>query len=277
MDRPGTRNVWSQLSGGVEIDGQIAATWWHSTSRRRRSSEIRRPGINISIKECVYLALANSSVAKLLAKRRWSQQKIPVLLEPLPHLNFFKTFEQCRDIQEVLSLILHCKTTYCCHTASSSTSITLGRNAHDLHSIIQSGLIPAGRSLKRGQAVRAFSQQCRIKIWKKFNTIWINPGLQCTVILGKFIKLPFFCVIWRVLREEDCSSIKHDPTQSLCSTQYLRYASRKWKTCWLERIQTAKYINPQGYRASYSRRICIMDVRIFLIPKREHPADHQSE
>ena len=35
---------------------------------------------------------------------------------------------------------------------------------------------------------------------------------------------------------------------------------------------TAKCINLRGYREEpYSRRICIMDVRIFLIPEGEHP------
>ena len=56
--------------------------------------------------------------------------------------------EQSRDIQEVLSLILHGKTMYCYRTTSPSTSTTIG-NAHDMHSIIQGGLIPGGRSLER--------------------------------------------------------------------------------------------------------------------------------
>ena len=34
---------------------------------------------------------------------------------------------------------------------------------------------------------------------------------------------------------------------------------------------TAEFPNLQGYRESYSRQICNMDVRIFLIPKRENP------
>ena len=36
-------------------------------------------------------------------------------------------------------------------------------------------------------------------------------------------------------------------------------------------IYIAKDTNPQGYRESYSRRICIVAVRILKIPKREHP------
>ena len=33
----------------------------------------------------------------------------------------------------------------------------------------------------------------------------------------------------------------------------------------------AQYTNPQGYRESYPRQICNMEVRILLIPKKQHP------
>ena len=33
MDRLWTRKIRQKLSGSIEIDDQIAATWWHSTSR----------------------------------------------------------------------------------------------------------------------------------------------------------------------------------------------------------------------------------------------------
>ena len=39
----------------------------------------------------------------------------------------------------------------------------------------------------------------------------------------------------------------------------------------VEKNNTARYTNLQGYREPYSRRMCIMDDKIFLIPKREHP------
>ena len=49
--------------------------------------------------------------------------------------------EQFRDIQEVISLILHCKTMYCCLMTLPSTSTTSGT--------IKSELIPRGRSLRK--------------------------------------------------------------------------------------------------------------------------------
>ena len=66
------------------------------------------------------------------------------------------------------------------------------RNAHDMHSTIQGGLIPGGRSLKRDrQSVffTAVNPTYAVKIWKKFNTIWTNPGSRCTKILGEFNKI----------------------------------------------------------------------------------------
>ena len=60
-------------------------------------------------------------------------------------------------------------------------------------------------------------------------------------------------------------------SHAIFSTLYLLYVLRKWYTWRQERIYTANYTNPQSYRESYSRRICIMDVRIFPIPKRAHP------
>ena len=56
-------------------------------------------------------------------------------------------------------------------------------NAHDMHSIIQGGLIPGGRILKidrQSVFLQPWNRCTRIKIWKKSNTIWINPESQCT-------------------------------------------------------------------------------------------------
>ena len=57
--------------------------------------------------------------------------------------------------------------------------------------------------------------------------------------------------MWSSLKEKDCSSVKHDPTQSLSSTHWLRFVLRKRSSWRLERIYTGKYTNPWGYRESY--------------------------
>ena len=66
----------------------------------------------------------------------------------------------------------------------------------------------------------------------------------------EFTQMQCIGAIWN-LQEKDCSSIKHDPTQLLFPTLYLRYAFRKWWTWRLEKINTAKFSHLQGYRESY--------------------------
>ena len=81
MDGRRTKKIRQKLSGSIEIDYQIASTRFFSTSRRRRSSQIPRHGINISFRIHVFFALVNSNMAKFLAKRRWSQEEVPILRE----------------------------------------------------------------------------------------------------------------------------------------------------------------------------------------------------
>ena len=57
-----------------------------------------------------------------MAKRRRTKEKVSVLLEPITLPNTSCISEQSRDIQEVLSLILHCKTIYYYQMVSPSTS-----------------------------------------------------------------------------------------------------------------------------------------------------------
>ena len=66
-------------------------------------------------------------------------------------------------------------------------------NVSEIHAIIRSGLIPGGRSLKKGQAVRVFSLQrtrwTTVKTWKKFDATWTSQGSHHTKILGDIIKI----------------------------------------------------------------------------------------
>ena len=56
------------------------------------------------------------------------------------------TFEQFKATLEENTLILHCRTTCCYRATSPSTSTTL-----EAHSIIQSGLTPGGKHVKKGR------------------------------------------------------------------------------------------------------------------------------
>ena len=54
-------------------------------------------------------------------------------------------------------LIVSCKTKYCCQRASLSISTT-SENVSDMNSIIRSGLIPGGKSIKRGRQAVSFTR-----------------------------------------------------------------------------------------------------------------------
>ena len=82
--------------------------------------------------------------------------------------------EQSRAIQEVLWLIIHCRTMYCCWMTSPSTSTTSGT---------LTTCTPFSRTdwfqeeeVSKGTGSQCFAQlwtRCTpVKIWKKFNTIW---------------------------------------------------------------------------------------------------------
>ena len=86
-------------------------------------------------------------------------------------------------------------------------------------------------------------------------------------------KIQYIDVIWGLLRVKDCSSIKHDPTQSFSTTLYPRCASRRWWTWSQEKNFSVKCISLLSYRKElYASRICIMDVRILPNLEREHPS-----
>ena len=93
-----------------------------------------------------------------------------------------------------------------------------------------------------------------------------NPRIAVYKIIGTYTKIQYIGEIKRLLRRRDCSSIRHDPTQSSFTTLYLRFASRKWYTWSREKNCPTKCINLQDYRKEpYSSRICIMTSGFFQI------------
>ena len=141
-------------------------------------------------------------------------------------------------------------------------------NARDMHSIIQCVLIPGGKSLKRNRQSVFFTavnpmytsqdqeevqydpDKPRIAVYRKDWRIHQNTVYWCDVKLAQRKGLQFY--------QTRCNAIALFNTLPAICIEKENFS--------------AKYINPQGYREPYSRRIGIMDVRIFLIPKREHPA-----
>ena len=151
-----TRRIRQKFLRSIEIDDQIAATWWHSTSPRWRSSQIPRLDINISFRIYVFFALVNSNMAKFLAKRRWSQEKVPIFRGTQLKWNSSILSNNSRPFW---------RKTHWSYIARQRVVTERLRRAHlsrwklpwYLHSIIQSGLIPGGKSVKKGRHAVCFT------------------------------------------------------------------------------------------------------------------------
>ena len=164
---------------------------------------------------------------------------------------------------------------YCYRTTSTITSTTSG----PLTTCTPSSRVDQFRevrSLKRErQSVFFFFSEKRtwctpIRIWKKFNSIWINPESRCTKILGEFTKKKSKKVLFEACSEKRIAVLSHTIRRN-CSSQHttcdMYWESgihEDWRGFILQSF-------PKGYRESYSRQICNMDVRILLIPKRQNP------
>ena len=83
-------------------------------------------------------------------------KKIPVLPGFLLSRYFSSTFEQFRDILKEIKLIEHCKTT-CCYRATSPVHLPRWEPPKIVHSIIESGLIPCGKDIKKGRQTVFFT------------------------------------------------------------------------------------------------------------------------
>ena len=157
------------------------------------------------------------------------------------------TFEQCKATLEENTEIQHCKTT-CCYRDNFAEHIYHVGSSHDMHSIIQSGLIPGGKDVKKGRHAVFFTAvkpmfidqhgerdydvtKPRIAVYKHIwkihqNTVyWCNlrvaqsNGLQFyqtrsnAIIL--YSTLPAVCIEKVVIRksgEELCSKTYQSPT-----------------------------------------------------------------
>ena len=159
---------------------------------------------------------------------------------------------------------------YCCRITSLSSSTT-------------SGTLMTYTPLSRTdwfQEKKSLNRDRQSVFFTAVNPMYANQDLkevQYQNFLESSPKIHYICAIWSSFKEKDCSSIKPDRSQSLFSTHYLRFVLRKWFSWRLERMETAKYINPQRYRALYSRQIRNMDVREPPNPEARKSTDRESE
>ena len=136
------KTIQSRLFCSAIIHDQITATWHINSSRRWWSSKFWRTDGKVQGKVRWHCAMDSQCLSKFPGKRRRKEEHISILL-----LNSC-TSEQFRDIQEVIFVIHYCKTMYCCRMTLQEY-IYHNQNAFEMHSIIKSGLIPGGKSLRR--------------------------------------------------------------------------------------------------------------------------------
>ena len=139
-------------------------------------------------------------------------------------------------------------TEYICHIG----------NAIGLHSVVKSGLIPGGRSLKSDRQLVFFTA--------------VNPMDETGDLKEvQYDLTQYVGAIWSSLTENDCSFIKLDHTQSFSTTHCLRFVLRKRYAWILRRSNTTKYTNLQGCFELHWSRSRKVDNRINLIKKQENP------
>ena len=165
------------------------ATWRFSSSRRRWSSKIWRSGRIVLVKVCGYFALVNWSLDQLLGKRKRTKHCLN------PHSSEHFMFFWAIQGHSGGTLV----------DPSSQDSVLSPNDFADYIYHIgknHNGTPPSRVDWFREEEVSkrtsspCFPQQwtrCTpIKIWKKFNTIWISPGSRCTKTIGEFTKIEYW-------------------------------------------------------------------------------------
>ena len=149
MDRHWTRKSRPRLFWCIKVYDWVLR---HDDSVHREEDGVVRFDDLAELFKSRFAATSHWSIEawiSFLAKERGQSTAWTLIL-----LNISCFSEQSRDIQEVLSLILHCKTVYCHRTTSPITSTTSGTLTMALH---HPGWIDSGRKKsQKGQAVRVF-------------------------------------------------------------------------------------------------------------------------
>ena len=166
-------------------------------------------------------------------------------------------------------MILHCKTMYCCRMTPAEYIYHIG-NIHNMHSVIQGGSI-----LKRDRQSVFHSREPDVRQTRSGRSSirsrqTQNRGVQKTWRIHQKI-------FWCSLKHAQRKRMQFYPTRSHAIALFNTPSAiciAKVENMLTGEVKTAKYTNPQGCRASYSRQIRNMDVRILLIPK---STDHRSE
>ena len=136
--------------------------------------------------QCDFDDLAEKFKVKIDGTSQWTVEAWkPFRTLILP--NNYCISEQSRDIQEVISLILHFKTMYYCLMNSPRTSTTSGTVMNCTPSL-KSGLIPGKRSLKEDRQSVFCTEEVQYDLDKPRNAVCKNTwrSHQKHSVLGQF-------------------------------------------------------------------------------------------
>ena len=149
-------------------------------------------------------------------------------------------------------------------------------NAHDMHSIIKGGWIPGGRRLERDRQSVFFTAVNPMYTHQNQEEVQYDLDKPRIAVCKNTWRVHQNTVYWCKVKLAQRKGLQFHQTRSHAIALFntLSAICIEMKT---GEDYTAKYTHPQGYRKSYSRQICNMDVRIFVISMREKPADHPSD
>ena len=140
----------------------------------------------------------------------------------------FFIFELFKVIQDAISLILQKKDNVLIPNDFFQYTFHIGC-AINLHSIVNSGLIPGGQNLSKRQTVFFTSVDPMNKEHKDPDEIDLNAPRLAWYHQKKWKKHQTRCIglIYNLLNRKDLSSIKHDRTQSSFLTRSQLIVSRR--------------------------------------------------
>ena len=221
------KKIRQKLSGCIEIDDQFLRHDDSVKSRRWRSSKILRSGINMSTDNCVFFALVNSNMAGLLAKRRWSQEEIPILRGSQFTWNSSLPSGNSKPFW---------RKTHWSYIARQRVVTERRRRAHvsrwklswlTLHHPVW---IDSGwGNVKKGRRAVFFTTVNPMFVYQHTEVEYdlTNPSITVHKYNWKDSKIQFFRVIWGLLKEKGCSST-NTIQPNLSFNTYPWCASRRW-------------------------------------------------
>ena len=139
------------------------------------------------------------------------------------------TFDQFKDIQEIMLLILSCKTNVLLPKGFTEYIYHVG-NAKELSSIIRSGLIPGGKSLERGRQAVFFTVVNPMEDGNGMGETprdLTKPRIAPYKNTWKRIQKTVFFQFEVRLRERLAVFTRHGHMRSFSATHYLQLALRK--------------------------------------------------